>query len=554
LRENRNYGSVSLTADQHGDVMPPRPLEPGDPPRLGRFELLARLGEGGQGVVYLGRGTGPGEERVAVKVLRSSVDTLVLERLGRELDAIHQVQPFVTARVIEASAEGDRRFVVSEFIDGPSLQERIDVKGPMAIGDLHRLAVGTATALTAIHGAGVVHRDFKPANVLLGPDGPRVVDFGIARLIDAATITSGVIGTPSYLAPEQLAGARPTSAVDIFAWAVTMVYAATGRTAFGEDTVPAVMRRILYEEPDVSGLPPTLAPLVRQCLDKDPNRRPSARDVLLRLVDPSLQQPQATHADPHPGTRVVQVQDDRPTGSGPMDTMSPRTGSRTSPRTGPNTGPRTGPVSQPGITGSPDGSPWPGGPYAPAPYTPAPYTPYTPAPARSRRGPVLIASAVVVAAVIVAGVLLLTRSSPPSHLTSTGNTPTTGSTSPSNSNTSSSPPPATPAAAGKIPSAFAGTWSGTSTMVSNSGGGLSLQSPITFTLAAGGTTANENNQGCINTLTLIKQTTTVLTFNEPQTSACEGGTVTFTRHGTDLAYRWLDVAGLAQASATLHKG
>ena len=236
--------------------MPSRPLEPGDPVRLGRFELLGRLGEGGQGVVYLGRGTNPGEERVAVKVLRSTVDANVLERLARELDAIHQVQPFVTAGVIEASAEGDRRYVVSEFIDGPSLQERVDARGPLSEGDLQRLAVGTATALTAIHGAGVVHRDFKPANVLLGPDGPRVVDFGIARLTDAATITSGLIGTPSYVAPEQLAGARPTSAVDIFAWAVTMIYAATGRLAFGADSVPAVMHRIMYEEPDVSGLPP----------------------------------------------------------------------------------------------------------------------------------------------------------------------------------------------------------------------------------------------------------------------------------------------------------
>ena len=207
----------------------PKPLETGDPRTVGRFELLARLGEGGQGIVYLGRGPDPGEDRVAVKVLRSTADADVLERLARELDAIHQVQPFVTAGVIEASAEGERRYVVSEFIDGPSLQERVDERGPLAEGDLQRLAVGTATALTAIHGAGVVHRDFKPANVLLGPDGPRVVDFGIARLTDASTITSGLIGTPSFVAPEQLAGHRPTSAVDIFAWAVTLIYAATGR-------------------------------------------------------------------------------------------------------------------------------------------------------------------------------------------------------------------------------------------------------------------------------------------------------------------------------------
>src|SRR6202022_3774226 len=280
--------------------MPSKPLEPGDPLSLDRFEVLARLGEGGQGVVYLGRGTGPGEEKVGGKVLRSSVDATVLERLARELDAVHQVQPFVTAGIIEASAEGDRRFIVSEFIDGPSLQERVDARGPLPEGDLQRLAVGTATALTAIHGAGVVHRDFKPANVLLGPDGPRVVDFGIARLIDSATITSGLIGTPSYVAPEQLAGARPTSAVDVFAWASTMIFAATGRSAFSADTVPAVMHRILYDEPDVSGLPPSLQPVVRECLDKDPGRRPTARDVLLRLVDPSAHRAPPPRADRGP--------------------------------------------------------------------------------------------------------------------------------------------------------------------------------------------------------------------------------------------------------------
>src|SRR6202045_940303 len=238
--------------------MPSKPLEPGDPLRLGRFEIIARLGEGGQSIVYLVRGTGPGEDRVAVKVLRSSADATTLQRLARELDAVHQVQPFVTAGVIEASAQGDLRYVVSEFIDGPSLQERVMTSGPLREGELQRLAVGTATALTAIHGAGVVHRDFKPANVLLGPDGPRVVDFGIARLTDVSTMTSGLIGTPCYVAPEQLAGRRPTSAVDIFAWALTMIYAATGRLAFGADSVPAVMHRIMYEEPDVTGLPPSL--------------------------------------------------------------------------------------------------------------------------------------------------------------------------------------------------------------------------------------------------------------------------------------------------------
>ncbi len=496
--------------------MPSKPLEPGDPLRLGRFELLGRLGEGGQGVVYLGRGTNPGEERVAVKVLRSTADADVLERLARELDAIHQVQPFVTAGVIEASAEGDRRFVVSEFIDGPSLQERVDERGPLPEGDLQRLAVGTATALTAIHGAGVVHRDFKPANVLLGPDGPRVVDFGIARLTDASTITSGLIGTPSYVSPEQLAGARPTSAVDIFAWALTIIYAATGRLAFGADNVPAVMHRIMYEQPDVSGLPPSLRAVVLECLDKDPSRRPTARDLLLRLVDPSAQRAQAAPA--YPASQAFPTAEAFPVDSVPGTGALP-------PLTGP-----TSPVGMP-------------------PQFPVPQR----ASARPRRGPVLAGAAAAVAALIVVGVVLLTRGSP-SHPPAGA-----GSSSPAASVSSavSTPAQTTPAtqtaraAGATIPAAFAGNWTGNATMSAVGISGPSLTNSITFTLVAGARTAHEVNQDCVNTLTLTSATATVLTFSEPQTAACVAGTVTFTRRSADLAYHWTD--NVEQNVATLRK-
>jgi len=490
--------------------MPSKPLEPGDPLRLGRFELLGRLGEGGQGVVYLGRGTNPGEERVAVKVLRSTVDAQVLERLARELDAIHQVQPFVTAGVIEASAEGDRRFVVSEFIDGPSLQERVDTRGPLAEGELQRLAVGTATALTAIHGAGVVHRDFKPANVLLGPDGPRVVDFGIARLTGASTITSGLIGTPSYVAPEQLAGARPTSAVDIFAWAVTIIYAATGRLAFGADSVPAVMHRIMYQEPDVSGVPPSLQAVILECLDKDPGRRPSARDLLLRLVDPSVQRAPASPAAPASPEALV----DSVPGTGPLPPMAQPTFG--GPAFG---GPEPTALSRPGARDR--------------------------AAARSRRGPVLAVTGAALAALVVAGVLLLGRGSPsgpPAH---------TGSSTPVGNVSSSVSTQTTPATGATIPAAFAGTWQGTATMSAIGASNVSLPNSISFTLATGARTAHEVNQECVNTLTLTAATATVLTFSEPQTAACVAGTVTFTRHGADLAYRWTD--NIEQNIATLRK-
>jgi len=508
--------------------MPSRPLEPGDPVRLGRFELLGRLGEGGQGVVYLGRGTNLGEERVAVKVLRSTVDAYVLERLARELDAIHQVQPFVTAGVIEASAEGDRRYVVSEFIDGPSLQDRVDDRGPLAEGDLQRLAVGTATALTAIHGAGVVHRDFKPANVLLGPDGPRVVDFGIARLTDAATITSGLIGTPSYVAPEQLAGQRPTSAVDIFAWALTMIYAATGRLAFGGDSVPAVMHRIMYEEPDVSGLPRSLQTIAGECLDKDPGRRPSARDLLLRLVDPSA--PRAPAGVPAHG--------------GAAGPMAPPDGLADSvPYTGPqypHTGPQYPPAG-PTFPGSqPTGVSIPGR-----------------AAARSRRTPILAACGAAAAALIVLAVVLLTRGSPPSSPHGSGASSLAGST--------SSPAAATPqttsttprTTGATIPAAFAGTWKGKAAMSAVGATSIKLTNDIAFTFAAGARTIHETDQDsyggmCVNTLTLTEATATVLTFDEPQAGGCVAGTVTFTRQGDGLAYRWTD--NIEQNTATLHKG
>ena len=497
--------------------MPPKPLEAGDPVRLGRFELLARLGEGGQGVVYLGRGSGPGEERVAVKVLRSSVDAHVMERLARELDAIHQVQPFVTAGIIEASAEGDRRYVVSEFIDGPTLQDRVDAQGPLPERDLQRLAVGTATALTAIHGAGVVHRDFKPANVLLGPDGPRVVDFGIARLTDAVTITSGVIGTPAYVSPEQLSGARPTSAVDIFAWGVTMVFAATGRSAFGTDSVPAVMHRVLYEAPDVAGVPPSLRSAVEQCLAKDPAARPSARDLLLRLVDPSapypLQAPTPQYAQPPQYTQPPQYM--APQGYTPTGITSPVRSSR-----------------------------------------------------RSRgRVAALSGAAVVVVALVAVAALLLTRNSPGSHPTASGSTvggaaagaataATTASSAPdtsapASSAPASSQPPSSGASGGTIPASFAGTWSGTATMSALSNPGVGLPSSISFTFVTGATTVHEINGDCVNTLTLTASTPTVLTFSEPQTATCVAGTTTFTQSGQNLAYRWTD--NVEQNVATLQK-
>ncbi|GAA4636502.1 hypothetical protein GCM10023196_086520 [Actinoallomurus vinaceus] len=266
-------------------------LLPSDPPRLGEYTLTGRLGEGGQGVVYLA--ADPSGRQVAVKLLRAhlSGDAKARSRFVRELSAAERVPAFCTAPVVDANVAGDQPYIVSEFVPGPALQEL----GRLAEPDLLRLAVSTATALAAIHQAGIVHRDFKPANVIMGPGGPRVIDFGIARVLDSdATMTSQAVGTPAYMAPEQLAGGAIGPAADMFAWGLTMVFAATGRRAFAGDSVPSVMHGILYGAPDLSGLPPWLAGLVAACLDKDPRRRPTAVQALLHLLGAP---PGAHHGD-----------------------------------------------------------------------------------------------------------------------------------------------------------------------------------------------------------------------------------------------------------------
>ncbi|TDD77744.1 serine/threonine-protein kinase [Actinomadura rubrisoli] len=265
------------------------PLEPGDPSALGQYEVVGRLGAGGQGAVFLGKA--PGGAYVAVKLLHAQManDPAARARFTREVSAAQKVEAFCTARVIEADVHGDQPYVVSEFIDGPSLHDVVAHNGPRGAAELERLAIGTATALAAIHEAGIVHRDFKPNNVMLASDGPRVVDFGIARTVNsqesAVTATGMVVGTPGYLAPEQLTGAPLTPAVDIFAWGATMVFAATGQSPFEADTLPVIINRILNEEPDLSALPPgPVRDLVGRCLSKDAGLRPPAAQLLLNLL------------------------------------------------------------------------------------------------------------------------------------------------------------------------------------------------------------------------------------------------------------------------------
>jgi predicted Ser/Thr protein kinase len=256
-----------------------------DPRVVGVYRLLGRLGEGGQGVVFLA--VGPAGNRAAVKLLSPTTDPQVRSRFLKEVAAAQRVARFCTAQVLDAGIFERRPFIVSEYVDGPSLVEVVEQLGPCDGAALERIAVATLAALGAVHDVGMVHRDFKPGNVLLGPDGPVVIDFGLAAVPGMTTTgLSGqaAIGTPAFMAPEQLAGERVTAAADIWSWAVTMAFAGTGELPFKGESLTATAFAILHSEAHVGRLPEPLGALVHRCLSKDPAGRPSARGALSELV------------------------------------------------------------------------------------------------------------------------------------------------------------------------------------------------------------------------------------------------------------------------------
>ncbi|MEV4717486.1 protein kinase [Micromonospora noduli] len=265
-------------------------LRPGDPARLGGYEVLDRLGDGGMDSVFLARS--PQGRRVAVKVVRAELshDEEFRGRFRSEVNRARQVPPFCTAEVLDADPDHDPPYLVVEYVEGPSLAQVVREQGPLGAARLHSIAVGVATALTAIHGAGVIHRDLKPANVLVAPGGIKVIDFGIARAFEATsqhTRTNQMVGTVSYMAPERFdtASGRPSGpAADIFAWGALVAYAATGRSPFGGDSATATAMRILTQPPDLTGLGGPLRELVSRALEKDPAARPTARELLDGLL------------------------------------------------------------------------------------------------------------------------------------------------------------------------------------------------------------------------------------------------------------------------------
>ncbi|MEV5972137.1 protein kinase [Streptomyces sp. NPDC051921] len=358
-----------------------KPLEAGDPESVGdgRYRLIGRLGQGGMGVVYLGRSRSG--RAVAVKVVRPdlSTDPEFRRRFAREVTAARQVGGFHTAPVVDADPDGHPAWLVTAYVPGPTLRAVLDEVGALPEDSLTVLAAGLAEALDAIHRAGVIHRDLKPANIIVAEDGPRVIDFGIARALDgtaALTRTGLQVGTPGYLAPEQLTAGTITPAVDMFALGVVLGQAAGG-SPFGDGSSVGWLYRVVHEQPDLGAVPASLRDLVAACLAKDPAARPTPAAFLDALTvhhrpDGGWLPDAATHllrtVPGHPTTAVVREEpgaaevpreptaaESGPAGGapGPAAASAPGTAHEPTAAGGPGTAPEPTAVSGPGTTPPP---------------------------------------------------------------------------------------------------------------------------------------------------------------------------------------------------------
>lgn len=285
--------------------------------KLGPYRLVQQLGEGGMGVVHLA--LDPHGKAVAIKVLRPHIahDPGARARLAREVATLERIRVPGVAPVLDADIEGERPYLVTRFVPGPSLDDVVRAHGPVQGQRLHRLAYGLTDALHAIHDADVIHRDLKPGNVLMLDDDPVLIDFGIAHVADDVriTMTGLVMGTPGYLSPEVVEGAPVTEATDWWGWAATLGFAASGRPPFGRGPMDVVLARVSRGEADLSGVDPALAPLLYAALSPRPHERPEAAEVVAALERYAAGEP-ATQvlSQPSPPTRHTQVMEQTPTG------------------------------------------------------------------------------------------------------------------------------------------------------------------------------------------------------------------------------------------------
>ncbi|MEV7024957.1 serine/threonine-protein kinase, partial [Kitasatospora sp. NPDC093558] len=273
-----------MSADRSPFALPPvfQGLTDDDPREVGGYRLYARLGAGGMGRVYLAYT--PGGRPVALKVVRPELaeDPEFRARFAQEVASAQRIHGLFTAQVVDAGVEAITPWLATTYVPGPSLQQVVQRFGPLPERTVLLLVAGIAEALQAIHASGVVHRDLKPGNVLIAPDGPRVIDFGIARAADAGALTgTGLrIGSPAYMAPEQAMGLTATPATDVHALGALAVHVAGGAPPFGDGPDLAALYRTVHEEPELGHVPPGLRELLRHCLAKRPEDRPTTAEVI----------------------------------------------------------------------------------------------------------------------------------------------------------------------------------------------------------------------------------------------------------------------------------
>ncbi|WP_405186517.1 serine/threonine protein kinase [Streptomyces anulatus] len=426
-----------------------------DPHRIGAYRLLGRLGEGGMGQVFLARSDRG--RTVALKLVRRELaeQPEFRARFRQEVRAAHRVGGAWTAPVLDSDTEAPVPWVATGYVAGPSLQRIVSGRpgapvtdsgayGPLPLRSVRFLGSGLAHALQHIHGAGLIHRDLKPSNVLMTIDGPRVIDFGIARALESVpdgdlTRTGALVGSPGFMAPEQVRGERVTTACDVFCLGSVLAYAASGRLPFGTTEsggVHALMFRIAQEDPDLTGVPEDLAGVVRDCLAKDPAARPGTGEILARLGEAEADEPWL------PGTLLAQLgrhavglldaedpEDPRGPGAphGPPYAQHPQAAHTPEAPRHPRaarTGPESpeSPILPPAAPIPPGPQPYAqhhapyGGPAAPHPahhpapgrtaeqsYPPAYFAPTPPPPARERRSAGATVALIAVAAVVAIG-------------------------------------------------------------------------------------------------------------------------------------------------------
>ncbi len=298
-----------------------------DPRVVGSFRLHRRLGAGGMGVVYLG--SDRKGQRVALKVIRPDLaeDQEFRSRFAREVSAARRIRGGCTARLVAADLDADRPWFATQYVPGPSLHDKVADAGSLVAAEVAAIGAALSEGLVAVHEAGVVHRDLKPSNILLSPKGPRIIDFGIAWATGASTLThvGTAVGSPGFLAPEQVRGAAVTPATDVFSLGATLAYASMGDSPFGHGSSEVMLYRVVHEEAQLHGVPDALAPLVRACLAKDPEERPSTLQLSLRLKEIAAREAQGLADLRPPAPRGGEA--DRPTGR-LSDTYPERTAQR----------------------------------------------------------------------------------------------------------------------------------------------------------------------------------------------------------------------------------